>query len=309
VGPRGGAGFSLAAASLWFRVGAAPRGPDRAGVWARVGPRDAAGPSPGAAPLWLHVGSVSEKGLDRSGGSGLGWVCGTRLGLLLVLRRCGCEWAWSPKGPRPERWVSTRLGLRGAATILHLRGIHARCFLRVDRATRRKNRGEEKGPVRAVILPSRGPSHAKGESLPTRRAVAPAGRRILPSRAEARTMLRSRRDPTTNAASFDPSRTNAESCVTRATLREPDRPRTPPPVEALSERRSTRSHSDATARLDPPGATQQRPKARLERRSRRSGPSRTDTSARRAPAAPTQPHVEPQPRRRSRRPTVAGRRR
>ena len=91
-----------------------------------------------------------------------------------------------------------------------------------------------------TMLPSRGPCLAKEESwrrLWPRRGSdspsswngpregrstdhppheSPGGRTILPSRAPTRLMLRSRRDPVANAASFEHSRTNAESCVPRS---------------------------------------------------------------------------------------------
>ena len=103
-------GSSPAAASLWLRVDLRSERP-RPERWdsARLGLRGSAGISPAAASLWLRIG-------------------------------------WSPRGPRPQQGVWARVGLRGAATILHLCGIHARLFLRVDRASRRKNRGDDQGP-------------------------------------------------------------------------------------------------------------------------------------------------------------------
>ncbi len=208
--------------------------------------------------------------------------CVAAVGLHVLLRRCGCEWAWSPKGPRPERWVSDRLGLRGAATILHLREIHARCFLRVDRATRRKHRGEEKAPVRAEILPSRGPFHAKGESLPTRRVPKPRWTQdsafacgspndaalVTGSRSE-RSILR----PLTHE---------------RRILRHPQ-PRPESPTEPGPARRS-RPFRNA----GPLGATatQQQDEAPAQRRSSGSRPSHSDAAAGRDPATTTQPQVE-----------------
>ena len=189
------AGLSPAAASLWpgsrlrlRRCGRAiacgcvavasggrglRRGLDRSGGSRRgwvCGAR--LGSSLAAASLWLHVGSVFERastGAGVSGQLGLRGAAGfiTRCCVAVAARRVGLERASTGAG------VSGQLGLRGAATILRLCGIHARCFLRVDRCSRRKNRGDEKGPVRAVILPLRGPSHAKEESLPTRRASRP----------------------------------------------------------------------------------------------------------------------------------------
>ncbi len=141
-------------------------------------------------------------------------------------------------------------------------------------------------PVRAGILPSRGTVRTKGESLPTGRTSRPGGRTILPSCAQTRTMLRSRRDPVANAASFASLRTNAESCVPRPALRELARARTHQPVEALSEGRSTRSHSDAAAGRSPAGAAQPQVEAQPEDRSRRSRPSRSSAAAGRSPASP-----------------------
>ncbi len=140
---------------------------------ARLGLPGGAGFSLVAASLWLRVGAGLRKGLDRSGGSRHGWVCGARPGCRSMLRRSGFEAGRFPKGPRPEQEVSGRLGLRGAATILHLCVIHARCFLRVDRASRREHRGDEMRLLRAVILLLRGTVHEKGESLPTRRVPKP----------------------------------------------------------------------------------------------------------------------------------------
>ncbi len=244
-----------------------------------------------------------REGLDRGGGSRFGWVCGVRLRSRLRLRRCGCESGWSPKGPRPQRWVSGRLGLRGAATILHLCGIHARCFLLVDRATRRKHRGDDEGPIGAGILPFRGPSHAKGESLPTRRTRGPGGRTILPSRAIPEgCCVHDGIRPRTRHPSTPHARTQ-NLASPEVALRVLARPRTRLPVEALSERRSTRTHSDAAAGRGPPGAAQPQGTTRPQQRSSKERPSRSNAAAGRAPAAPTQQ------RRRSRRPTVTRRRR
>ena len=142
AGPRASwGGSSRAAASLW------------------VGRRRCCVVVGGSSPLLRRCGWVFacccvavarsrvglRKGLDRSRGSGPGWVCGVRLGLRSLLRRCDAEWGRSPKGPRPEQGLWAPVGLRGAATMLPLRVIYARFFPCVDRSSRMKNRGDDQG--------------------------------------------------------------------------------------------------------------------------------------------------------------------
>ena len=179
--------------------------------------------------------------------------------------------------PRPEQGVRARVGLRGSATILHLRVIRKRFFLRVDRALRRKHRGDEKGPVRAGILPSRGTVRVKGESLPTRRVPKPRWTQDSafacrdPNDAALTTGSRSERSilrPITHERRIlRHPRPRSES---------PTRARTRPPVEASfgeqvhsqpqrrsSERRPSRGN--AAASEDPAEETQQRAKTQPER--------------------------------------------
>ena len=170
---------------------------------------------------------------------------------VLRLRRCGFEAGRSPRGPRPERRGWSWLGSAGRGRVLAHRCVTVaarRVGLRkgLDRrmglgSAGSAERGHDSSSVRdsRTVLPSRGPCHVKeaswrrkgprtGSDSPSAwngqrkgripahppRTGAPDGRRILPSRAEPRTMLRSRRDPVANAASFAHTRTNAEPCVT-----------------------------------------------------------------------------------------------
>jgi hypothetical protein len=255
-----------------------------------------AGWSPrGPRPKWWGLGAAGSAGRGSA--------------IRLLLRCRECESGRSPKGPRPERgvpsrlglrgaagpspgaaslWlhvgavserastgagVSGRLGLRGAATILHLRVIHARFVPRVDRPTQGKN------------------------PRPPGARVAPGGRKILPSRAETRTMLRSRRNPVANAASFGPSRTNAEPCVTPSHA-----PRARPTPDPSAGRgpfgEQVHSHPQQRSRSrDPPRATQPQVETHPEQRSRRSKPTPTDAAAGRRPPRPTQPQENARPRR------------
>ncbi len=170
-----------------------------------------------------------RKGLDRSGGSGLGWVCGARPRFSICAGSThDSPFSWTV--PREGSIVATnwRPGGQGFS-------------LRVDRPARREN------------------------PCPPAARVAPCGRKILPSRAQTRTMLRSRRDPVANAASFDPSRTNAESCVTPS--------RTP----------KDHPSPDPAAGRGPFGG---RVDSRPQRRGRRSKPSRRSAAAARSPASP-----------------------
>ena len=105
------------------------------------------------------------------------------------------------------------------------------------------------GPNVAVLLPSRGPCHEKGEALPTPPPRAPT---ILPSCAEARTLLRWRRDPVSNAASLALQRSNAESCVHRRPQPEnPSRRRCQPPGRGPSGDHPSASRGSAPASRDP----------------------------------------------------------
>jgi hypothetical protein len=173
------------------------------------------------------------------------------------------------------------VGSAGRGQILHLCGIHARFFLRVDRALRRKHRGDEMAPWRAVILLLRGTVRAKGESLSTRRVPKPrwtqdsAFARGSPNDAALVTGSRSERSilrPLTHERRILRPRSHAPSA--RPTP-DPSADRGPfgGRVDSPPQRRSSRKK--------PSPATQQRAK-----------PQPSDAASGRDPATATQPQVE-----------------
>ena len=181
------------------------------------------------------------------------------------------------------------MGLRGAATILHLCGIHARCFLRVDRSSRRKNRGDDFGPIRAVILHRRGTVREKGESLPHRRAPSPLGTQDSAFAC---------RSP--NAPAFATGSRSERSILhplmhEHRTLRPPE-PRSECSLDPGPIRRSRPSRR--TTRLGAT-ATQQRAQAQRGRRRSTREPSYSDAAVRASPTVAAPKHARARPRRRS----------
>ncbi len=227
------------------------------GVGLRKGLDRSGGPSPVAASLWLRGGSVSErastgagglsavgsagrgevrarccvavaarrgvlrKGLDRSGGSRLGWVCGSRPRLFVCAGFThDASFSWTV--PREGSIVGTKWR-----------------------------------PWRAVILLLRGTVGEKGESLPTRRAVAPL---------DARFCLRVLKPERCCVGDGIRTRTQHPSPLTheRRTLR--------PPSHAPRARRSP----DPAAGRGPFG---EQVDSQLQRRSSKERPNRSDAAA------------------------------
>jgi hypothetical protein len=160
------------------------------------------------------------------------------------------------------------------------------------------------------------------------------GRKVLRSSAQARTRLRSRPDPDTNAASFALQHAKEESCVHRtptqnlASPQHPARPRTqtgahpaprsrplrsPPPREGKAthpqdddepkqrSRRTRGSRASAAAGQEEAEPAQPQDEKKPSQRSRRTRGSRASAAAGQEEAEPAQPQAERKPSRRSRR--------
>ena len=138
--------------------------------------------------------------------------------------------------------------------------------LRVERSTRREKRCPSGGFLAPTMLLLRGTVHGKGEARADRARTenrgAPA-RRMRLSRAEARTMLRSRRHPDTKAEPSDLPHTNAGPCVPRAPTCGPRTHPAPDPLpgRGLSGNDPGRSRSGAAAGHDGPEAAQRQDEA------------------------------------------------
>ncbi len=221
-------------------------------------------------------------GLGSVGCAGRGWVP-------LLLRRCDPESGRSPKGPRPGRWVSGRLGLRG--------------------------RGHDSSSVRdsRTILPSCGPCLAKEE--PWRRNDAPEGSDspfswTVTRKGRIPAHLTHLGPPRTQDSAFACRSPNDAAFTTgsdhecsilrpltheRRILRHPE-PRSESPPEPGPVRRSRPFRSAGPLAAT---ATQQQAKTQPQRRSSKRRPSHSDAAASEDPATATQQQAKTQPQRRS----------
>ena len=268
-----------------------------------------------------------------------------RVGLLPLLRCCGCEAGRPPKGPRPADGT----GL-GWALGTRLRGTQDSAFVREcskdaafatgSRRERSINRvGAREGRIVrppgdscggwSVLLPSRGPFHDDGESLPLRgqsrrhdssfaRHGPREGSIVKESRAEGESWPRPAHPPEPRPTApvealseADPLGVTATQQRTRTRPRpaHPAEPRPTAPVEALSENETIRSHSDAAASGRPAErrSSEQEPSRAQQTHPGRDPPLRSRPSRRRTrlAATATQPQVDGRRRRsrRTRRPT------
>ena len=205
-------------------------------------------------------------------------------GRSLLLRRCGCESTCSPKGPRPADGFGVGAGPRSAGRVTQGSAFvregakdaalvsgsrRERSIVRVSAREGRTLRPPGRlVPRWAGILPSRGPFHDDGESLPLRGQIRRHDASFTRHGPHEGRIVRG-------------SRTNEESWPRPA---DPTAPRPTAPVEALSEIDPPRSHSDAAARHDPPGAAQQQGTTHPEQRSSTRRPSHSGAAARTDPA-------------------------
>ena len=185
--------------------------------------------------------------------------------VVTLLVRCLCwRCVWSPKGPRPAAGLGAAWGLgvwlsplptqdssflRSRAEVLRLR------VPSVDLPPSERSEGgrsTDGGGERERILPSCGTVHTKEESFVTPTQRAPT---IRHPRVRGRMLLRSRRDPVTNAESLDPDARTQNLASTPCPTLSP-RPQTSAvasrPVEALAETTPSESRGSAPASPDLP---------------------------------------------------------
>ncbi len=142
-------------------------------------------------------------------------------------------------------------------------GIRCGTQHRSDRCARRQNPASDGAMVNggwAGILPSRGPFHDDGESLPLRGQIRRHDASFARHCPRERSIVRG-------------SHSNGESWPRPA---DPPEARPTAPVEALSERRSTRGRSDAPPHEASPAATQQPGRSRRGSAATREHPPRDD---------------------------------